>query len=319
MRDLAKHLNSNLPTPKRAQEYAESKTLPVLGFGIRGCKATTAIAQALKNLAAITSLALLSAVFVQSATADNTATSTTPTTPASGDGAQLKNQNYGPSNRNFRDPLNRDEVDRILAGVERKNPKLKRNSIKMSRKSLIPQDPVLLLIEKRPLERKGQPQLSDVYYYDYQKDRTIHCIVDPSTGEVHKQRVSAKLQLPLIDEEVQRAFDIYLQSRHRSDLAAAYLDATGQSLIDVRKVHFKAYTFHGAENEKALNKKSRRCGKTRCAQILLYTEDNIALNLSPVVNLAKATVVQANTLPSLAVEATAASHLDHAVPHDHEQ
>lgn len=223
-----------------------------------------------------------------------------------------------PSNR-FRDSLKHEEKNRILNAIQAKNPTLKSNRSRNQQQrnsDFIVREPVLLLMENRPHDKKaGSIRMADVYYYDYQKDQTIHCIVDPATGKIHQQIKVRNMQLPLTEEEIQRTYDIYIQSPHRKELAKAYSHVTGQSLIDMSKVDFKAYVYHGEINESRLNKKTRRCGKTRCAQLLLYTDENIALNLSPVINLSKAVVVQGNTLPTQSAEPSTVS--DH--PHGTDQ
>ena len=213
------------------------------------------------------------------------------------------------------------EKQRVLEAVRAKDPTLdhrQRKQRRMSQQnSFVSDEPELLLVERRPADSKGsQSRTANVYYYDYRKDQTIHCIVDAETGEVHKQIRVRNMQLPLNDNEIQRAFDIYLQSDHRSELVDAYYETTGQSLIDIGKVQFKAYVFHASVNEALLNKKARRCGKTRCAQLLLYTEDNIAMNLSPVINLSRGRVIQGNTLPGGAYSTPAAIG-DHAHDEEH--
>ena len=208
---------------------------------------------------------------------------------------------HGKSHR-MKEALNSEEKLRVLESVRQKNPKLdhrRRAARRAVNNAMVADEPVLLMVERRPADKNpNASRTANVYYYDYRKDQTIHAIVDAESGKVHKQVLVRNLQLPLIDDEVQRAFDIYTQSRFRTDLADAYFETTGQALIDISKVHFKAYVFHASVNEELLNKKTRRCGKTRCAQLLLYTEDNIAMNLSPVVNLSRGVVIQGNTLPS---------------------
>jgi hypothetical protein len=91
-----------------------------------------------------------------------------------------------------------------------------------------------------------------------------------------------------------------LQSRHRNALARAYSSATGQALIDINKINFKAYVFHASANSTRLNRAAKRCGRIRCAQLLLYTHENIALNFTPVIDISRGIVLQANTEPGLA-------------------
>lgn len=206
----------------------------------------------------------------------------------------------------FRDPLNKEQIDRVFNALSNKYPELERpvrktfnvRQLNSASSNIASERPVLLLMEKRPQDKNAlATRMTDVYYYNYKKDETIHLIVNQEDGKIHKRRSVKNVQLPLIPEEIQRAYNIYLQSPHLQDLSQAYFDATAQMLIDMNKINFKAFIFHGEDNLNELNKEAKRCGKTRCAQLLLYTDENIALNLSPVINLSKGIVVQANTFP----------------------
>lgn len=205
----------------------------------------------------------------------------------------------------MKDPLKIQERQKILNSIRNRNPSFKAslNDSLSNRRSgssvLVPNEPVLLLLEKRPADNKNSgARLANAYYYDYQKDQTIHCIVDAESGAIHNQLNVRDMQLPLVDEEIQRTFDIFMQSKHRRKLAKSYYQATGQSLIDLSNIDFKAYVFHSSISEDQLKPKTRQCGKTRCAQLLLYTNENIALDLNPIISLSKAKVLQVNTVPS---------------------
>lgn len=198
-----------------------------------------------------------------------------------------------------RDALGSHEKERALQAIARRNPGFARRALR--NKSFQTDEPALLLLEKRPRDKNNTDvRLADAYYYDYRRNETIHCIVDAETGEVHQQRRVVDLQLPLTKDEIQRAFDILLQSQHRNALARAYSNATGQALIDINKINFKAYVFHASANSARLNRAAKRCGRLRCAQLLLYTYENIALNFTPVIDISRGIVLQANTEPGLA-------------------
>ncbi|MGB5326392.1 MAG: hypothetical protein WBN40_13350 [Pseudomonadales bacterium] len=217
----------------------------------------------------------------------------------------------------WRDALGSHEKERALQAIARANPGFARRALR--NKSFQTDEPALLLLEKRPRDKNNAGlRLADAYYYDYRRNETIHCIVDAETGEVHEQRRVVDLQLPLTKDEIQRAFDTLLQSRHRNALARAYSNATGQALIDINKINFKAYVFHASANSARLNRAAKRCGRLRCAQLLLYTHENIALNFTPVIDISRGIVLQANTEPGLAdpnaQESTATAA---EVGHDH--
>lgn len=220
----------------------------------------------------------------------------------------------------WRDALRMEERETALQAIARKNPGFEQRT---RRNDAFKNDrPALLLLEKRPLKKNARgARLVDAYYYDYQRNETIHCIVDAATGEIHLQRTVTDLQLPLTQDEIQHSFDVFLQSPHRRKLANAYEVATGQSLIDISNVKFKAYVFHASANSARLNRGAKKCGRTRCAQLLLYTRENIALNITPVIDLSRSKVLQANTEPGFASEeipaAEAVSDPSHVHEHDH--
>ena len=192
------------------------------------------------------------------------------------------------------DPLRRGERERVLKSLQQRNPGFAKHGRRARTFSF--DEPVLLLLEKRPPEKNSNDKrLADAYYYDYRRNQAIHCIVDATSGAIIAQQHVENLQLPLIAAEVQRAFDIYLQSDYRQQLANAYREATGQALIDIGKVHFKAYVFHASAHPRRLNKAAKQCGKKRCAQLLLYTHENISLQLMPVIDLSRGKVLQAKT------------------------
>lgn len=192
------------------------------------------------------------------------------------------------------DALRHSERDRVLQSIKKKHPNFKQQESLASNFSA--EEPILLLLEKRPSNKKqNSPRLADAYYYDYKTNETIHCIVNPETGVIIEELRTVELQLPLVKEEIERAFTIYLQSSHRNELADAYREATGQSLIDVNSLHFKAFILHGSANMKRLNAATKRCGRSRCAKLLIHTEENIALNITPIIDLSKGQVIQGNT------------------------
>jgi len=156
----------------------------------------------------------------------------------------------------------------------------------------VPTEPVLLLLELRR-EKGSVERLADAWYYSYPRNETIHKIVDLASGEVRSEEVVIDLQLPLVDAEISRAFDIVLTSAaHNKALQTAYLQVTGARFLDRSQVSYKAFVFHPDTVQEGLEPTARRCGLHRCAQMLLYTHDNIALDMSPVVDLSTSRVLQ---------------------------
>ncbi len=156
----------------------------------------------------------------------------------------------------------------------------------------VPDEPQLLLMERRH-DKASSQRLADAWYYGYLYNETIHKTVDLASGQVLSSEVIIGTQLPLIDSEIARAFDVLLASApDRRALEAAYFAVTGREFLDRSQVSYKAFVFHPDTVVDGLTADARRCGINRCAQMLIYTHDNIALNTSPVVDLSSARVLQ---------------------------
>ncbi len=178
---------------------------------------------------------------------------------------------------------------------------------------------VLLLTERRQME-KGQTQSggrqADVYVYDYRTDRLIHTVVDTRRRLVLSRRTMQGVQLPLIDKEVARAMAIVMRdSVHRENLRAAFARVAGEQFLDLQQVDFKAFVFHADSLAQADTQPSAACGVHRCAQLLIYTLDNVSLDYSPIVDLSKGVVTQVlapheNAAPRANDNAAAGVHND---------
>lgn len=156
----------------------------------------------------------------------------------------------------------------------------------------IPTEPVLLLLERRRVKGASE-RLADAWYYSYDSNETTHKIIDLTAGSVRSTETVIDLQLPLIDAEISRAFDIVLgSSTDRRALELAYRQVTGTEFADRSQVSFKAFVFHPDTVADGLEAAARRCGVHRCAQMLLYTHDNVALDMSPIVDLSTGRVLQ---------------------------
>lgn len=156
----------------------------------------------------------------------------------------------------------------------------------------VPTEPVLLLMERRRVKGSSE-RLADAWYYSYQTNETTHKIVDLTTGSIRSSGVVIDMQLPLVEAEISRAFDIVFSSTDdRSVLAQAYRQVTGTDFSERSQISYKAFVFHPDTVVDGLATDARRCGLNRCAQLLLYTHDNIALDMSPVVDLSTGRVLQ---------------------------
>jgi len=156
----------------------------------------------------------------------------------------------------------------------------------------VPLEPQLLLMERRT-DKGATERLADAWYYSYEFNETSHTVINLATGEVVSSEVVIGTQLPLVEEEITRAFDVLLASApDRRALEQAYKDVTGKRFKDRSQVSYKAFIFHPDTVVDGLMADARRCGVHRCAQMLIYTHDNIALDTAPVVDISTSRVLQ---------------------------
>ncbi len=162
----------------------------------------------------------------------------------------------------------------------------------LSTASSVPSEPVLLLLERRRIKGSNE-RLADAWYYSYPRNETTHKVIDLTVGVVRSAEIVIDLQLPLVDAEISRAFDIVLASTSdRTSLENAFRQVTGNEFTERSQVSYKAFVFHPDTVADGLEPDARRCGLHRCAQMLLYTHDNVALDMSPVVDLSTSRVLQ---------------------------
>ncbi len=152
----------------------------------------------------------------------------------------------------------------------------------------------VLLIERH--HQKGAPsdqRRADIFTYDYATNELIESLVDLSTSEVIKTTRKQGVQLPLTEKEIQRAKQIIFDDENeREVLAYEYHRITSQALTDTTELNIKAFTFTADSLPNRINEASKLCGIHRCAQLMLYTGDNIVFEVSPIVNLSEGLVTQ---------------------------
>lgn len=193
-----------------------------------------------------------------------------------------------------RSPLSKIERDRVIdAGVNslRANRLIAKNVNRSDRRRN------LLLVERRPGEKGLSTRRANVFIYDYDVDKLIHLVVNARSGKVVHRSALKDVQLPLIDEEIQWATNIVFSDRNaRAQLEREFLRATGTELDNISQIHFKAFSFTAdASSADAAQDKIAQCGRSRCTQILMYTADKVVLDVSPIVDLSKNTVLAVNS------------------------
>jgi|GEM_PF-4917669 len=153
----------------------------------------------------------------------------------------------------------------------------------------------LLLMEPRMAADKSSSasQAANVYVYDYASDEVIHLIVDLNSRRVASQERVQNMQLPLTAAEVKRAIDIaFVDDANGQAIREEFRQITGRNLESVEQIQYKAFVFLASSVSEAKQVNTRECGLRRCARLLLYTADNIALDLSPIIDLSNERVLQ---------------------------
>ena len=146
-------------------------------------------------------------------------------------------------------------------------------------------DGVEVLLIERHRETKAVQQRgvwrrrADVYLYEYASDTLIMAVVDVESGVVEEIERVQGVQLPLTADEIARAVAIV----EADGRVSAELPWLTDDTLDT--INIKAFTFIAESIPQQVNPASAACGVQRCAQLLLYTSDHIALDLMPIVNL----------------------------------
>jgi len=193
------------------------------------------------------------------------------------------------------DPLSLDEVSRV-ANLTTGGPRLAARSLGNDSNATIATNnsQEVLLIERN--EEKGAPSTqrrADVYVYDYSNNELIQSLVDLNTSEVISSERRQGVQLPLTTNELKRAKQIIFEDEdERAILEDEFRRITSRELTDTAELNIKAFIFHADSLPNRVNEASKECGIHRCAQVMLYTHENIVFEISPIVNLSAGVVTQ---------------------------
>lgn len=190
------------------------------------------------------------------------------------------------------DPLSLDEVSKassLTAG-----PKLAARGIDADLSSITSNSQEVLLIERN--EEKGAPKdqrRADVFIYDYASNELIESLVDLNTSEVIRSERKQGVQLPLTENELKRAKEIVFEDEdERAILEDEFRRISSRELTNTSELNIKAFTFLADSLPNRVNEASKQCGIHRCAQLMLYTHENIVFEISPIVNLSEGVVTQ---------------------------
>jgi hypothetical protein len=149
----------------------------------------------------------------------------------------------------------------------------------------------LLLIERHQEDKAIYEQGSwnrraDLFIYDYDQDALIHAIYNLSAGRVDSVISSQGDQLPLTTNEINQAIAIaFNDPQLRPLLNEEYGRVTGGELAGPDQVEIKAFTFYASALPGTELGAAATCGLSRCAQLLIFTNERVTFELLPIVNL----------------------------------
>ena len=157
----------------------------------------------------------------------------------------------------------------------------------------------LLLIErhaesKTDMRSGNWPRRADVYTYLYDSDTLLLAVVNLTSGQVSSVQTMQNVQLPLTKNETDHAIQLLLaDAAVMANIAGQYQTITGTALTQP-ETQLKLNTLiYRADAMPNANPGAAACGLHRCAQFLIATQNDIAINLLPIVDLSLEAVVSA--------------------------
>jgi hypothetical protein len=157
----------------------------------------------------------------------------------------------------------------------------------------------LLLIErhqetKTDMRSGNWPRRADLYTYLYDSDTLLHAVVNLATGQVDSVETSQNVQLPLTQNETSSAIQLLLaDATVMANIARQYQTITGTELTQPETQLKLNALIYRADAMPNANPGAAACGLHRCAQFLIATQNDVVINLLPIVDLSLGAVVSA--------------------------
>lgn len=157
----------------------------------------------------------------------------------------------------------------------------------------------LLLIErhvetKTDMRSGNWPRRADIYTYLYDSDTLLHAVVNLATGQVDSVETSQNVQLPLTQNETGSAIQLLLaDATVMANIARQYQTITGTELTQPETQLKLNALIYRADAMPNANPGAAACGLHRCAQFLIATQNDVVINLLPIVDLSLGAVVSA--------------------------
>lgn len=157
----------------------------------------------------------------------------------------------------------------------------------------------LLLIErhaesKSDMRSGNWPRRADVYMYLYDSDTLLLAVVNLTSGQASSVQTMQNVQLPLTQNETDHAIQLLLADTSlMANIAGQYRIITGSELTQPEtQLKFNTLIYR-ADSMPNANPGAAACGLHRCAQFLIVTQNDVAINLLPIVDLSLETIVSA--------------------------
>jgi len=150
-------------------------------------------------------------------------------------------------------------------------------------------------VESKTDVRSGNgPRRADVYAYLYDSDTLLLGVVNLNSGRADTVETVQNVQLPLTPNETDRAIQLLLaDATVMTNIAGQYQTITGVELTQPEtQLKFTALIYRADAMPNA-NPGAAACGLHRCAQFLIATQNDVVINLLPIVDLSVGALVSA--------------------------
>jgi len=154
----------------------------------------------------------------------------------------------------------------------------------------------VLSVERQRLEKNELPEnyrrRAEVTLYDYDSDRRSVATVNLESGQVESVFVVSGGQPPLTAAEIERALDlVFADPASAARLRANFARVARRPLRDPGELDVTGFVYRADSMPNRNRAETDLCGRHRCAQLLVRTADDVALEL-PIVDLSRERVLE---------------------------
>jgi hypothetical protein len=117
---------------------------------------------------------------------------------------------------------------------------------------------------------------AELYYYDYRTEKLFKQVVDLTTGKLAKSFSATGMQPPASEQETRTALELLVADPLGSGFKESYRKATGKTLNGTDGLVPTAHIY----TAKPADQGASQCGRNRCVQLIVQTEDGRYLSVS---------------------------------------